>query len=76
MFWIITRITLLLGNIKSRDSSVGIETGWTSGIRFPAGSRNVFLLYSAQTGLGAQSAFYSMGTGGSFPGGKAVGARS
>jgi hypothetical protein len=30
-------------------------------------------LYSIQTGSGAQPATYPMGTGGSFPGGKAVG---
>jgi hypothetical protein len=45
--------------------------GW---VRFPAGARDFSLLYSVQTGHEAHPASYPMGTGGSFPGGKAAGA--
>jgi hypothetical protein len=64
-----------------RDSSVGTATGYglddrMTGIRFPAGDGNFSLRHRVQTGSGAHSASYSMGTGGSFPGGKAAGALS
>jgi hypothetical protein len=36
------------------------------------GSTRFFLLYSVQTGSGAHPAFYQMGIGGSYPGGKAA----
>jgi hypothetical protein len=60
----------------SQDSSVGIVTGYElddrgTGVRFPAG--DFFLLHSVQTGSGTRRASYVMGTGGSFPGGKACG---
>jgi hypothetical protein len=45
------------------------STGWTPGVRFPARQRDFSLLFSVQTGSGAHPASYSMGTGGSFPGG-------
>jgi hypothetical protein len=35
-----------------------------------------YILHSVQTGSGAHTASYTMGTGGSFPGGKATEARS
>jgi hypothetical protein len=57
----------------SRDSSVGIATGWAAGVRFRAESRDFSLLHSSQTGPGARPASYPMDTGGSFPGGKAAG---
>jgi hypothetical protein len=58
----------------SRDSLVGIATGWTAGVRFPAGVRDISLRHSVQTGSGAHPASYPMGTGVSFSEGKAAGA--
>jgi hypothetical protein len=53
---------------RIRSSSVGIETGYGldnpgSGVRFPAGAGNVFLLHRVQTGSGAHQASCLMGTG-------------
>jgi hypothetical protein len=64
---------------KSRDSSVGIATGDGLGdrgsrVRFPAEGGNFSLHHCVHTGSGAHPASYPMGTGGSFPGGKAAGA--
>jgi hypothetical protein len=64
---------------KSRDSPVGIELGHGlddrgSRVRFPAGAGNVSLHHRVQNGSEAHPASYPMGTRGSFPGGKAVGA--
>jgi hypothetical protein len=61
-----------------RDNSVGIATGYGlddrgSGVRFPVGAGNFSLHHCFQNGSGAQPAYYPMGTGGSFPGGKASG---
>jgi hypothetical protein len=42
------------------------------GVRFPAGAGNFSLRHRVQTGYGTHPASYSMGTGGSFPGDKAV----
>jgi hypothetical protein len=52
-----------LGN--SRDSSVGIVTGyvldeWGSRVRFPAGAGNFSLQHCIQTGSGAHPASYTM----------------
>jgi hypothetical protein len=49
----------------SRDSSVGIATGWcwTDGIKFPTEAREFSLLHSVQTGSGAHPASYPMGKG-------------
>jgi hypothetical protein len=63
---------------ESRDSSVGIATGYGLddrgvGVRVPVGSE-YSLLHIVQTGSGAHPASYPMGTGGSFPDGKAAGA--
>jgi hypothetical protein len=63
----------------SRDSSVGIATGYGLDdrmitVRFPAGFGNFSLRHSVHTVSGANPASYPMGTGGSFPGGKAAGA--
>jgi hypothetical protein len=57
-------ITVLL-----RDSSVGIATGWTTRVRFPA-LQDYSLLHVVQTGSGAHPASYPVGTWGFFPGGK------
>jgi hypothetical protein len=64
---------------KSRDSSVAIALGYGlddrgSRVRFPAGAENFSLHHRVQNGSGAHPASYPMGTGGSFPGGKEVGA--
>jgi hypothetical protein len=62
---------------KSRYSSVGIATGYglddqCSGVRCPAGAEKFSLLHRVQTGSGARPTSYPMGTGVSFPGGKAA----
>jgi hypothetical protein len=59
-------------------SAVGINTGYGLydrgvGVRVPVGSE-FSLIHIVQTGSGAHPASYPMGTGGSFPGGKATGA--
>jgi hypothetical protein len=51
-----------------------ILMAWTIGVRFPAGAGNFSLNHRVQNGSGAHPASYPMGTRGSFPGGKAVGA--
>jgi hypothetical protein len=66
---------------KSRDSSVGIATGYglddrMIGVRFLEGAGNFSLRYHVQTGSGAHPASYPMRTTGSFPGGKVAGAWS
>jgi hypothetical protein len=63
----------------SRDSSVGVALGYGlddrgSRVRFPAGAGNFYLHHRLQNGSVAHPASYPMGTRGSFPGGKAVGA--
>jgi hypothetical protein len=64
---------------RSHDSSVGIALGYGlddrgSRFRFPAGAGNFSLHHRVHNGSGAHLASYPMGTGGSFPGGKAAGA--
>jgi hypothetical protein len=44
------------------------------GIRVPAGAGNFSLRHRVQTDSGAHPVSHPMGTGGSFPGGKAAGA--
>jgi hypothetical protein len=61
----------------SRDSSVGIATDYglddrMIGVRFPVGAENFSRLH-VHTGSEAHPASYPMGTGGSYPGGKAAG---
>jgi hypothetical protein len=43
-----------------------VATGWTAGIRFPAGARNFSFLHSVHTGSGTHPVYYPMDTGGSF----------
>jgi hypothetical protein len=55
----------------SRDSSVGIATGYGLDdrmiwVRFPAGAGNFSLHHRVQTGTGAHPASYTMDTGGAF----------
>jgi hypothetical protein len=45
-----------------------------SRVRFPMGARSFSLHHRIQNDSGAHPASYPMGTGGSFPGGKAAGA--
>jgi hypothetical protein len=64
---------------KSCVSLVGIALGYGlddrgSRVRFPVGAGNFSLRHGVQNGSGAHPASYSMGTGISFPGGKAAGA--
>jgi hypothetical protein len=64
----------------SWDSAVGIATGYGLdgrgvGVRVPVG-QDFCLFRVIQTGSGAHPASYPIGTGGSFPGGKAAGAWS
>jgi hypothetical protein len=63
---------------NSRDSSVGIALGYRledrgSRVRFSVGAGNFSLHHRNQNGSGAHPASYPVGTGSSFPGGKAVG---
>jgi hypothetical protein len=63
------------------DSSVGIALGYGlddrgSKVRFPEGAGKFSLHHRVQNGSRAHPASYSMDTGGSFPGGKAVEASS
>jgi hypothetical protein len=51
-------------------------TGWTTGVRFPAGARVFPLRHRVQIGSGTNPASYPMGTGGSLPGNKEAGAWS
>jgi hypothetical protein len=62
-------IPRLLYNIRSLCIH---STAWTAWVRFPE-VQDFSLLHSVQTGSGAHPASYQMGTGGSFPGGKAAG---
>jgi hypothetical protein len=71
------RTTFHLPPPVSRDSAVGIATGYglddrEVGVRVPGGSR-IFSSARVQTGCGVHPT-YPMGSGGSFPGGKAAGA--
>jgi len=59
----------------SRDSSVGIATGYGLDDRM-IGSWDFFLRHRVQTDSGAHPASYPMSIGGAFPGGKAAGAWS
>jgi hypothetical protein len=62
---------------KSRDSAVRIATGYGLGdpwvgVKESRQDQEFSLLHSVQTGSGAHPASYTMGTGSSFPGGKAA----
>jgi hypothetical protein len=77
-FW--RYITLNPSFLRSRDSVVGIATGYGLddkgvGIWVPVGSR-IFSSPCRSTGSGVCQTSYPVGTGGSFPGGKAAGAWS
>jgi hypothetical protein len=68
-----------LDRVHSYSASYGLDSvgivmsyGWTAGIRFSV-EADISLLHNVQTGSGAQSAPYSVNTGGLFPWGKAAG---
>jgi hypothetical protein len=68
----------ILTVLKRRDSSLGTATDyWLDdrmiGVGIPAEAGNFSLRRCVQTGSGPHPDFYPMGTGGSFPGGKAAG---
>jgi hypothetical protein len=65
-----------LSKTRSRDSVIGIATGWTTeGSEFVSRYGQEFsLLRVVQTYFGVHPTSYPMGTGGSFPGDKAAGA--
>jgi hypothetical protein len=65
----------LLKYLGSWDSSVGIVTGWTARVRFPA-VKDFSLLHSVQTEPGAHPAPYPMCTGAYFPGVKRPGRKA
>jgi hypothetical protein len=60
---------------KSRDSSVGIASGYVldSWGLIPGRGKGFSLLHRVQIGSRAHPASYPIGTGGSFPGGKTLG---
>jgi hypothetical protein len=67
--------------LTERVSSVGIALGYGLDdrgftVRFPAGAGNFSLHHRVQNGSEAHPASSTMGTRGSFPGGKAAGALS
>jgi hypothetical protein len=62
---------------RGRGTGAGIAqsvlrraTGWTAGVRFPAGAKAFSLLHSVQTGSVAHPASYPMGSMGLFPRGQ------
>jgi hypothetical protein len=68
---------LYTSKTTSRDSAVGIATGYEAGLprgRSSRGGKKLSLLHVVYTGSGAHPASYPMDTGGSFPGDKAAGA--
>jgi hypothetical protein len=68
-----------INELESRDSSVGTALdygldGRGSRVRFLVEAGNFSLHHRVQNGSGVHRSSYPMGTGGSFPGGKAAGA--
>jgi hypothetical protein len=49
-----------------------LTTGWTTGLRSPAGAKDFSSNLYVQTGSEAHPASCTMGTGGPFPGGKSA----
>jgi hypothetical protein len=72
--WQPNRDLNLIPQNTSRGSSVGITSGYgftTEGSKLePRSGKDFSFLHVIQTGSGAHSASYPMGTGGSFPRGK------
>jgi len=59
----VSMFTIVFGYCYSSE----LRAGW-SGVRVPEGAGNSSSHHRVQTGSGAHSAFYAMGTRGSFPG--------
>jgi hypothetical protein len=55
----------------SAQSVQYLTTDWTAGVRSPTEAEDFSSNLCIQTGSGAHPASYTVGTGGSFPGGKA-----
>jgi hypothetical protein len=60
-----------LGASRVAQSVQCLTTGWTAGVRSPTEAEDFSSNLCVQTGSGAHPASYTVGTGGSFRGGKA-----
>jgi hypothetical protein len=66
-------ISIQLTRIAGVAQSVQcLTTDWTAGVRSPTEAEDFSSTLCVQTGSGAHPASCTMGTGGSFPGGKAL----
>jgi hypothetical protein len=63
--------TLLFCITKLVQSVERLATDWSNGVRYPTQAEDFSSTLCVQTGTGAHPASCTMGTGGSFPGGKA-----
>jgi hypothetical protein len=64
-------IDLIIETVSGVAQSVQcLTTDWTAGVRSPTEAEGFSSNLCAQTGSGAHPASYTVGTGGSFPGGK------
>jgi hypothetical protein len=61
---------ILYGGAGVAQSVQCLTTDWTAGVRTPTEAEDFSSTLCVQTGSGAHPASYTMGTGGSFPGGK------
>jgi hypothetical protein len=64
LLWLFAYHMILL---RSRESSVGLETGCMAEVPFPVGVIDFSLLHSIQTGSGAHPASYKIGYQAFFP---------
>jgi hypothetical protein len=65
-------LAITLRNFKPFFSQYSVlTTNWTAGVRSPTEAEDFSSSLYVQTGSGAHPTFYTVGTGGSFPGGKA-----
>jgi hypothetical protein len=69
-------IIIIIIIYSSRDSSVGVVTGYELDGQgsIPGRGKDFSLLHNVKIGSGSYQASYPMGIEGSFPGGKAAGA--
>jgi hypothetical protein len=68
-FGVSCSLLLLLSRVA--QSVYCLTMDWTAGVRSPTGAEDFSSNFCIQTGSGAHPASYTVGTGGSFPGGKA-----
>jgi hypothetical protein len=73
--YILFLLRLLLGTGLAQRHRTGLRAEW-SGVRVPPGAGNFSLYHRFRNSSRAHPAYYPIGTKGSFPGGKAVGAWS